>query len=424
MTSLSPAEEGTGRSGLRSRLSRHAASGPFLFVALSLANGSNYLFQVISSRQLGPADYSLMGGLFAIVTIIGVSTSALQTASAKLVAENPNREPVPLPQDALLRRASAVGLAGAVVFAFASPAIALFFRGELAPVLAISLYVVPAPLVAIGLGRLQGLQAFGTFALLSLSMAAGRLLLTFGALSAGLRVTGVMLTTAVVAAGGAMWALSASRSATTRRAEGVWKEAGRATAALVLFWVMVSVDVPVARHTLPADLAGQYTAASVIGKAILWLPGAISLMMFPRVAQARVEGGLTHPLLVRALLPTVAMCAAAVAGLYLVGPTIIPIFFGDSYEAGAELAWKVGLVSVPFAVANLLVFYHLTRATSRFLLALAGGVLLELAVLVVQHDTIDSIIGGLAVGSGAVVLGLVVPGTLRRLRDHGVLGRR
>lgn len=424
MTSPSRAEHGVGGGGLRSSLSRRAASGPFLFVALSLANASNYLFQVISSRQLGPADYSLMGGLFAIVTIIGVSTSALQTASAKLVAETTERDAVALRHDVLLRRATTVAIGAAVLFALASPAIALFFRGEVLPVVTIALYVVPAPLLAIGLGRLQGLQAFAMFALLSLAMAAGRLVLTFVALTAGLRVTGVMLTTAVVAAGGAVWALRSSRAATTRSAEGVWKEAGRATVALVLFWVMVSIDVPVARHTLPADLAGQYTAASVIGKAILWLPGAISLMMFPRVAQARVEGGLTHPLLVRALLPTVAMCAAAVAGLYLVGPTIIPIFFGASYDAGAELAWKVGLVSVPFAVANLLVFYHLTRATSRFLLALAGAVLLEIAVLVVAHDSIDAIITGLGVGSASVVLGLVVPGTLRRLRDRGVLARR
>ena len=409
---------------VRTTVARRAGSGPFLFVALSLANASNYLFQVISSRQLGPADYSLMGGLFAIVTIIGVSTSALQTASAKLVAEAGAREPVALRDDPLLRRASLVALVAAVGFAVASPAISTFFRGDLAPVVAISLYVVPAPLLAIGLGRLQGLQSFATFALVSLGMAAGRLILTTATLAAGLRVTGVMLTTATVAAGGAAWALLASRRATATSAEGIWKEAGRATVALVLFWVMVSIDVPVARHTLTPEVAGQYTAASVIGKAILWLPGAISLMMFPRVAQARSEGGKTHPLLVRALVPTVAMCVVAVAGLFFVGSTIIPLFFGESYEAGAELAWKVGVVSVPFAIANLLVFYHLTRATSRFLLALAGGVLLEVSVLAVAHDSINDIITGLAVGSASVVIGLVVPGSVRRLRDHGRLPGR
>jgi O-antigen/teichoic acid export membrane protein len=409
---------------VRESLSRQAGSGPFLFVALSLANASNYLFQVISSRHLGPADYSLMGGLFAIVTIIGVSTSALQTASAKLVAEAGRTQPVALRQDPLLRRATGLAALAAVAFAIASPAIATFFRGDLAPVLAIALYVVPAPLLAIGLGRLQGLQSFATFAVISLAMAAGRLLLTTAALAGGLRVTGVMLTTATVAAGGAVWALSSSRGATSTTAAGIWKEAGRATVALVLFWVMVSIDVPVARHTLSAELAGQYTAASVIGKAILWLPGAISLMMFPRVAQARAEGDKTHPLLVRALLPTIAMCIAAVAGLFFLGSTIIPIFFGESYEAGAGLAWKVGLVSVPFAVANLLVFYHLTRATSRFLLALAGAVLLEIGVLAIAHDSIDDIITGLAVGSASVVVGLVVPGTIRRLRDHGVMSGR
>jgi hypothetical protein len=71
-----------------------------------------------------------------------------------------------------------------------------------------------------------------------------------------------------------------------------------------------------------------------------------------------------------------------------------------------------------------LVFYHLTRATSRFLLALAGAVLLEIGVLAIAHDSIDDIITGLAVGSASVVVGLVVPGTIRRLRDHGVMSGR
>lgn len=393
-------------------------------MALSLANASNYLFQVISSRRLGPADYSLMGGLFAIVTIIGVSTSALQTASAKLVAASDRTEVVLLRRDPLLRRTTTAAAAAAVAFAVASPAIATFFRGDLAPVIAISLYIVPAPLLAIGLGRLQGLQSFATFSMVALGMAAGRLILTWAALAGGLRVTGVMLTTTTVTAAGAVWALASSRTATSTTAVGIWREAGRATVALVLFWVMVSIDVPVARHTLSPELAGQYTAASVIGKAILWLPGAISLMMFPRVAQARVAGDKTHPLLVRALLPTLAMCVAAVSGLFFLGSTVIPIFFGESYAAGAELAWKVGLVSVPFAVANLLVFYHLTRATSRFLLALAAGVVLEVGVLALAHDSIDDVIAGLAVGSASVVVGLVVPGTIRRLRDNGMLPGR
>jgi O-antigen/teichoic acid export membrane protein len=284
--------------------------------------------------------------------------------------------------------------------------------------LALALYLVPAPLFAIGMGRLQGLQAFVTFAVISVAMAIARLVLTFGALEAGGGVTAVVVVTVVVTAAGAAWALAASRRAAPMTTSVLWRDAGRAAAALALFWLMVSVDVPIARHYLEAEAAGQYTAASVIGKAVLWLPGAISLVMFPRVAQVREEGGLTHPLLVQSLVLTITVCAAAVVGLRLVGGTIIPLFFGASYEAGAGVAWKVGLVCLPFAAANLLLFYHLTRPTSRFLVALIVGAVLEIVALTFLNDTFDQIVIALGLASAAVVAGLVLPGTWRRARDR------
>lgn len=393
-------------------------SGIVLFVALSVANASNYLFQVIASRLLGPADYSLMGGIFAVVTVVGVSTSALQTAAAKVVAASPTRDPVPVHRDEVVRRTLRWSIPCAVVFACVSPLMAKFLRAGVAPTLCLALYLAAAPLLSIGFGRVQGLQLFVAFSGLSLGLAAGRLVVTTIALWLGLGVLGVVLASFVVTAAGAWVALELSRTASELPQREMRRDVGRATVAIVLFWIMVSVDVPVARHALSSDQAGQYTAASVIGKAVLWLPGAISLVMFPKVAQLREAGEKTHPLLLRSLALTIALCGAAVFGLWLVGPEVIPVFFGASYEAGGAIAWQVGLVCLPFALANLLIFYHLTRPDSRFAVALAVGLICECLALALFHDSTREIILGLGVGSASVVIGLVLPGTFRRVRDY------
>lgn len=402
------------RAGFRST----SRSGIILFLALSIANASNYLFQVVASRFLGPADYSLMGGIFSVVTVVGVSTSALQTASAKIVAANEPRRAVPLHRDELVRRVLLWSIAVAVLFAFISPLIARFLHAGLAPTLCLALYLVASPLLSLGFGRVQGLQLFISFAVLSLGLAAARLVVTTLALWAGLGVTGVVLSAVVVTAAGAWWSLHLSREAPALPTSAMWRDAARATIALVLFWAMVSIDVPVARHALNAEDAGQYTAASVIGKAVLWLPGAISLVMFPKVAQLREAGEKTHPLLLRSLALAMGLCGAAVLALWVAGPQVIPLFFGASYEQGAAIAWQVGLVCLPFALANLLIFYHLTRPDSGFAVALAVGLVLEVVALALFHRTVDDVIVGLAVGSAAVTVGLVLPGTIRRVRDY------
>lgn len=409
-------EEGAGTEALVEGAAARR-SGLLLFVALSVANAGNYLFQVVSSRFLGPADYSLMGGIFAVITVVGVSTSSLQTSAAKMVASSPPRIPVAVQEDPLVRRilqfAGPFTLLGILV----SPLLALFLHSGVLPALLLAFYLLGAPLLSIGFGRLQGLQAFVAFAAISLGLAGGRLLVTTAALWVGFGVSGVVASSLIVTFIGAWASLQLSRRAAALPTAAMWKDTGRATAALVLFWVMVSADVPVARHVLDPELAGQYTAASVIGKAVLWLPGAISLVMFPKVTQARESGEVTHPHLVRSLALTLSLCCLAVVGMWVLGPALIPVIFGEVYGVGANLAWQVGLVCVPFAVANLLIFYHLTRASSGFILALFVGLVLEIGAFVAFHSSATAIIISMSVGSAAVVAGLVVPGTVRRARD-------
>lgn len=384
-----------------------------LFLALTVANASNYVFQVVMSRQMGPRLYSLLGGVYAVITVVGVSTSALQTAAAKAAASP--KSPGTKSGDPLLRLTVQLGLVLTVLLLVASPWVSAYLRSGIGPAVSLAFYVLPAGLFAIAVGRLQGLQAFGALAGVSLFLAFGRLGLGPVALAAGLGVTSIVLVSVLVTAVAAGWALRYTRHAPTAASGAMAADLKRAGCAVLLFWAVLSLDVPHARNALPEVAAGQYAAAAAIGKAVLWLPASVSLVMFPRVVQLREEGPDPLPVLLRALMTALALGAGAVLGLFLFGERLLPSFFGPEYVVAAELAWKIGLASLPFAIVNVMIFYHLTRARNRFLLGLAAALGLEIVLLSLVPPDPEGICLVLG-GTGSLLLvAITAPGIRRRL---------
>jgi O-antigen/teichoic acid export membrane protein len=145
--------------------------------------------------------------------------------------------------------------------------------------------------------------------------------------------------------------------------------------------------------------------------------------MFPRVVRLREETADPLPLLLRTLLGVIALAGAAVAGLFLLGEEVLPIFFGEEYTLAASLAWQVGLACLPFAVVNVLLFYNLTRASNRFLFGLGAALLLEIAALRLVPATPAAVCTVLGTTGSLLLVALVLPGVRRRIIARGAEAR-
>lgn len=384
--------------------------GLVLFVSMNVANVSNYLYQVVMGRALGPSAYGLLGSIIALVNVITVSFVSLQTASAKSIAASPDT-PQPLGKiwdDPLTRRAVQLGAVLTGLLLVAAPFLATFLRGGIGPATIIGAAVIPSALLAIGQGRLQGLSAFYALAGVVVTAAALRLLLGPIAVALGGGVAGAGMAAVAAAAVAGLWALHLTRKAGPVAVRGARVDVGRAAVAFVVFWLMVSADIAVARHFLAANLAGQYAVASVLGKAVLWLPVAVAVAVFPRVARDRSSGLSTVRILIPALGFTVALAAIAVAGLYIAGGPVIPLFFGPKYTLASTFAWKIGLACAPFALAQLLIYYHLAHEGLRPFIPIVLGVAVEGAAMTVFHSSPNEIAVSLASGGVVMCLGLLV----------------
>ncbi len=189
--------------------------------AFVLANASNYTFQVIAGRSLTLDEYGVLGGFLAVITVITVTTSALQVTSARAIAAG-EVESSPRRIDGLTTSALKAGLAVGLIVVLLSPVLANVLRVGVLPVILLAVYIVPSCLDSIAAGRLQGTRRFGGLAAYSTGQAVTKVTAAALVLIAGARVVGLL---AAVIAGAAVVALLGLRS-TSQAGSGANARAG------------------------------------------------------------------------------------------------------------------------------------------------------------------------------------------------------
>ena len=120
-------------------------------------------------------------------------------------------------------------------------------------------------------------------------------------MAAGLRATGLVaglvLSCAIVAS-----AVCTPRATLVRSTSHAFDpDVRRAFAAFTMFWFMLGADVLFARAFFEDTDAGLYGAASVLGKAVLWIPAVVAQLIFPRLARESKHGESVADLAVRAV---------------------------------------------------------------------------------------------------------------------------
>lgn len=398
------------------------ARNVMIVAAMAVANVSNYAFQIVTGRFLGPREYGLLGGLMAVTTVIAVSTSSVQTVTAAEVASGRSDPTTKRAIDPFTRSTLVLCAALAVIGLALSPLLASFFDVGALPVMVLAAYFAPAAAASIATGRFQGMERFSAMAWYSTALAVGKLAVGLGILAVGLHVTGLMFglvgSSALIAAVG-LWV---SRDAGAVSSHVFSPDVRRAFVALTLFWVIVSTDVPLARAYLSEDQAGLYAAAAVMGKAVLWLPAVVAQLAFPRLASNSRRGEAVTPLMLRALSLAFALAVVAVVALYVLGDQLVAVLYGDEFDGAADIAWRLGVASIPLGIANLLVFHHVARESSRFLVYMLVAALAQPVALVAVHDTPTSF--ALVVGlTGTALMCALVPNTGWRRVASRVLRR-
>ena len=408
-----------------------ARGGLLLAPSAGLAHGLHYAYNVAMAAVLGPAAFGALGALLALILLGSVPGIALQAVAARHTALLAHQG---AGQRALWRslvRLAAwwgAGLAAATVAV--GPTLAAWLHLDSpAPVLLLAVALAPSTFSYASQGMLQGREAFGGFAAVALVNAVGKLAAGLALVAAGLGVSGAVAGaaagTALAAAAGVLLvrrALAAAGAAPTppaaREAAARTREAVAATTGLLGLFLLTNLDVPLARHFLPAEASGLYALGAVVAKVAFWGPQFVTTLVFARL----VTGADRRRLLAGSAALIVGSGALLAAGLAALAPLGVALpLLGRDYAAIGPALPLFAALGCSLALVQLLLFEEIAASARRMgrVLALAA-VLQAVLISVAFHHSVAQIVGTAL----AVALVLVAAGAVLAARRVGPLTAR
>ena len=401
--------------------SAFAQGGLAFFVATGAVSLSNFVFHVVISRLLGPANYGALGALLNLMLVLSVPLGALSAAVTQAEASRRHAGRAGINMAGTVMRAALFGAAVTVGLIVSSPLIAGFLHfGSIWSVVVLAAWIVPAVIGAVFQGVLMGRLRFTPVALASfVGLGLGRLLfgVVFVELGGGVvaalvgSVVGQVLATVIVA-------IAVRHDFKSRREEarGIdLRESVLSVCALAGFWVLGSEDTVLVRHFLPPHGAGLYAAAATAGRIALFLPGAIAMIAFPRFSRDKGHGESSREALRWSLVGTALLSFGAAVAMFAFPSLLIEILFGSKYLGATGALRILGFEAAGLGIVGLLIYYQLARESLQSLYGWAGAALAFVGVELF-HSSLISVALDMLVSVSVVVVVLLMS------TIHGVLG--
>jgi O-antigen/teichoic acid export membrane protein len=371
-----------------------------MVVLTLLASATNYASNVVFSHLLTTAQYGDFTALIALTVIAAVPTAAGQTMIAERIAvllAKGERGRVRY----LLRYASAHVLAIAIVLGVVYTACIPLVKSALGlqsigPALALAPLLVLTFILPVAWGALQGMERFAMLGFLLLLVAVSRIAFgvpwTLAGGGAGGPLFGQAMGT-LVALIATAWLI---RSYILRRGTGAASSGLKrvpdartlaAGGAFIAFALLSNLDLLLAKLMLSPHAAGEYAALATIEKIIIFLPGAVAVVMVPSAAKAKLhEGSASRVLRLAALLLTVLTVIVAVPAA-LAPHLLLRAMFGAKYLGAAGGVLPIACAGVGLSLVYLLVVYTVAIQDRRWVWLLIGGVVLQVASIAAFHSS-------------------------------------
>jgi hypothetical protein len=256
-----------------------------------------------------------------------------------------------------------------------------------------------ALVLPVAMGVLQGYERFHAIAALFVLPFALRLGLLAVAAWAGFRLGGAVFAVVAAAIAAALVAVALLREPLRRGARAARPALGPffrylwpVVVGLIGIAVLTNFDLLVVKARFAADEAGEYAVASAFARVAFFLPATILAVLFPRTAARHARGEETEDILGRSLIVTAAFGGVLALFYAMTGRGLVHTSFGAEFAEGGELLVPFTLSMVLFALANVLVGFHLSRGETRYAWIVAGVVPVQIAVLAVVPDSVRGVI--------------------------------
>ncbi len=348
-----------------------------------------YAASVIAARLLVPAEFGAFGamqGITQIGTPIGLAIQAI--AARRLVKNSANKH------HDLLKFGLEVSIAVMLATLLISfPLSSIFNIDYLVLVLTIGA-IAPFVFISTQLGIAQGKEFYLKLAGIYIVFGIGRSVSAIVGLfvypeliSVGIGFFGGTLLSAIVA----HFILGNSKKFwKTDRAEKSVKELWKATQALFALYVLVNIDVLLARVVLTPEESGVYTVGMLVAKIAFFMPQAITVVLFPKMGKNDSSA------LRLAVIGTALIGAGYVGVCHFGSEFVVNAIGGSGYSELYSEVWLFAIEGALFAILQVLLYGRIAREDTKVSILLwVGSIIATVSVWAIATDTIITVVSSL-----------------------------
>jgi len=349
-----------------------------VFFGISLVNIFNLLCQLLIAHRLSAADFAAFNALLSIFVIVSTPLATLQTAVVKYTSEfnaHSQIDKVKFLLSNLLKKTAIFSVLTCFIVYFA--AFYIIDKLKISSIYSAYILILLVSLswiTPVFMGGLQGLELFNWFITVSIIAGAAKLLFAFIFIQLGFNITGALcafLVSVLLVLIMSAFALRRFISFATNPPEINFKE-------IFLYMLPVAIssfclvgltnmDMVLVRYYFSPIESGVYSIAQMVGKIFLFLPSAISIVMFPKVSGLSAKQNNTAAILKRSLKYAAILCIVA-SLLYNAFPIFaLKVLTGKTFPESIILGRLFSISMNFFALLFVIVTYFLSIKDLRFI---------------------------------------------------------
>ncbi|MFE1596764.1 polysaccharide biosynthesis protein [Nocardia sp. NPDC058705] len=376
------------------------------------ANVAGYLLQLLAGRWLGVAGFSEFASLLAVQLLCAVPALAMQNVVAREVVRGAGAAAVRAMQ---WRVAALVAVVAVVLIPVVSEVLDVGVWAAAA-----ALGAAPALVVLSGeQGILQGGNQFRALAAVLAMAGTARVAPALLALALGGGAAGALWAGAAGIVGAAIVAGRIARSTVAQPIDDRGSEAKsvgvlpvlRAVQVQAALMALSSVDLIIVRIVLDEVDASRYSLGTIATKIAFWLPQAVGVVLYPRMAQPTHSArAIRDALSVLSLIGVVAVLGAALAA------PLASLFAGEDYAPIQSMLWLFALHGAILAVLQGALLSAIAVERTALAAVTWVGLAIEITLMLTFARTIGALIGT-AVSVAAVTTTIVAVTVLYTARN-------
>lgn len=354
--------------------------GILLTISNILVGIFGYLFQIAVGRLLTPEEFALFSSIIALYMLLGsplVFVNMLVVRKISVLRALGQLSGLRNLYSHIQKYLFLFSIISIVIAFEAQDFLGIYIKNVAkSEVLLLGLLFSINLFFAINNSFLQGLQFFGLQSATHILFSVGKLIFGVTFIVAGLSVFGGILGVTVATAFsvflGWLFLKSVIKEGQIESISGGASPKGFNSGGLsilvmsIAFALLTQFDMILVNWLYTPEQAGMYAAASVLGKAVLYIPSGLVIALFPMVVEGAVGQKSTLHILRLALATTFFICGILAIIYFHFGGMLIALVYGSAYMGAGDLLRWYGMAMLPLALIIVLEHYLIAHGRALF----------------------------------------------------------